>query len=106
MVERREPERGIEIGKRDFDGLGRFERPVPVPVEVEVAITLVSVGKSIVDLTPVSSFGSVRFVYFIWASSDNSAWDWATQPQNHRQAYTRGRHRHTFVSVSSITYTI
>ena len=37
---RREPERGIETGKRDFDGLGRFERPVPVPVEVAIRINV------------------------------------------------------------------
>jgi hypothetical protein len=40
VVARREPERGRGTGKRDFDGLGRFERPVPVPVPVEVAISV------------------------------------------------------------------
>jgi hypothetical protein len=60
VVARREPERGRGTGKRDFDGLGRFERPVPVPVEVAISV---SVGIEVeIDLTPV---GSVRFGSFI-----------------------------------------
>lgn len=38
VVVRREPELVRETGKRDFDGLGRFERPGPVPVEVAIEL--------------------------------------------------------------------